>query len=55
MVIISKSLVPGTASQRHRTTGCGYNRAQSEEVEKERSEVECLCTGTAPPNTKMGG
>ena len=41
-----------TALKGRSTTGCGYNRAWSEEVEKEGSEVKCLYTGTVPPNKK---
>ena len=40
------------ASQRRGTIGRGYNRAWSEEVQKEGSEVKYLCTGTAPPYRK---
>ena len=41
-----------TASQRRGTIGRGYNRMWSEEVQKERSEVKYLCTGTLPPYRK---
>ena len=43
------------ASQGYSTIGCGYNRAWTEEAEKERSEVKCLCTGTPPTKLKDGG
>ena len=44
-----------TASQGCGTIGRGYGRVSSEEVEKDRSDVKCLCTCTAPPNRKWGG